>query len=207
MKKKFTYDALVYGCKAFFAHLDVLFFAIVSCLALFIGLLAALVAVPLSIRAIIGAGSVPLFMQFFTVFSIVAILSIAGWLTFALDALYLQLGIEDDGRVATMFSLPIHQIMQAIVAWILYNVIGLLGLLLGVVPGVIWFMRAAFYPWIIIQKDITAIEALKESFYDSRPYNWQLFGLLIATLLLSSIPVVGSIIGNLAYVYVYKKIF
>jgi hypothetical protein len=206
MKKRFTYNAIVCGCKAFLDYLNVIFFGVMTSIGLFLLFLAGIVGAALSARAFIPEDMIPFFMQIFTILGIALSIIAAGWLTLALDKLYLLIVDGNTVHVRAMFSLTLRQIISGIGAWVLYNGIGFIGIICGVIPGIIWFMRAAFYPWLVIEKNMGAIASLKESFKISSGHNGQLFGLLVVTSLLACIPVIGSVIGALAYVYVYKKV-
>jgi len=95
---------------------------------------------------------------------------------------------------------------------ILYALIVFGGTLLFVVPGVIWALKYEFYGYLIVDKGLGPVEALKESGRLTQGVKWQLFGL---GLVLMAIQLIGFIcfvvgllvtipIGMLAVTRVYR---
>lgn len=65
------------------------------------------------------------------------------------------------------------------VASFLYGIAVALGLLLLVIPGIFVAIRFQFYPYFIIEGHLSSFDALQQSFYLTRNYNFELllFGL------------------------------
>jgi uncharacterized membrane protein len=88
------------------------------------------------------------------------------------------------------------------------------GLILLIVPGIIAMIGLMFAPYLVIDKDMGTIEALKKSWEMSRGNRWSIFGLILALLVLNIIGMIALGVGllvtipvsSLAMVYVYRTL-
>lgn len=101
-----------------------------------------------------------------------------------------------------------------LVGYILYKLIVLAGLILLIVPGIIWAIKFYYFPYFIVDKKMGSIQALKESSRITSSSKWNLFLLF---LLLGLINIAGALffgIGLLATIptsmvaiaFVYHKL-
>jgi hypothetical protein len=67
---------------------------------------------------------------------------------------------------------------------ILYAIIVILGLFLFIIPGIILAIRFYFFNYLIIDKKIKPVQALKQSFILTRKNTWNLFSFFLVVLLL-----------------------
>ncbi len=97
---------------------------------------------------------------------------------------------------------------------ILIALIFLLGLLLFIIPGIIWLLMFFFAPYLIIDKNIGVIDALKKSRQMTKGSRWRL---LLAVIILFFINILGILafgIGLLitspltliTYAYLYRQL-
>jgi len=101
-----------------------------------------------------------------------------------------------------------------IVGNIVYVFIVFAGLALFIIPGIIWGIKFMFWPYLIIDKGLGPIEALKESSKITYGNKWNLFlfGILLA--LIQLLGLIALIVGlfatipttMMAFVFVYKKL-
>jgi uncharacterized membrane protein len=80
------------------------------------------------------------------------------------------------------------------------GVLTLLGLILLIIPGLIVIRRYFLAPYVMIDKDLSISEAMKESARLSKPhsgYIWSIIGVTILLSLPSIIPVLGTVIAFL----------
>lgn len=97
---------------------------------------------------------------------------------------------------------------------ILYSMIVMGGVILLIIPGIIWAIRFQYYNYFIVDKGLGPIEALKQSWRITRGNAWNLFtfGLLLG--LLSIAGALALVIGLLftvpttmvAMAYVFRKL-
>jgi len=104
--------------------------------------------------------------------------------------------------------------VRYVVAAILYGLIVLGGLILFIIPGIIWAIQFRFYALLIVDKKLGPIEALKASSRMTRGVKWQLLGLVIVLFLIQILGFLALIVGlfvtvplaELAVIYVYEKL-
>ena len=80
-------------------------------------------------------------------------------------------------------------------AWILYFLICLGGIFLLIFPGVIWGIKFVFYPYLIVDKKLKAIEALKESAKLTEGFKWDIFGFAIVVSIINILGILLFLIG------------
>lgn len=73
-------------------------------------------------------------------------------------------------------------------AMVLYFLVVVAGILLFIIPGIIWGLRFKFVPWLIVDKKIGAIEAFRASAKITNGNMWSVF-LMVA--LLKTISIIG----------------
>jgi uncharacterized membrane protein len=120
---------------------------------------------------------------------------------------------KDKGKLNDLFSCA-HLLWRFILASIIYFFIVLGGFILLIVPGIIWGIKYQYYTYLIIDKNMKPMEAIKKSGEITAGNKWNLF---VFGLLLSLINLLGFIclfIGlfatipatMMATVYVYRKL-
>lgn len=161
---------------------------------------------------------------------------IAGWLgglhwilgiIFTLAAFlavtYLSLGFAKimlkivDGQKASfgdLFARDLNVVTNFILTSLLYSSIVSVGLLLLIVPGVIFGLKFLFAPLLAIDKGLGPIEALKQSSAMTDGVKWDLIGFYQVISLVISIGVAALFVGILvalptsilALLYVYRNL-
>lgn len=117
------------------------------------------------------------------------------------------------GEIKDLFS-QIHLFFKFLLSSICYGLIVALGLILLIVPGIIWAIKYQFFGYLIIDKGMGPIQAIKES--GKITYGAKT-DLLLFDLVLLGINILGAIallIGlfatiptsMVAYAYVYRKL-
>ena len=104
--------------------------------------------------------------------------------------------------------------LDYLVGSLLYGLIVLGGLILLIVPGIIWAIKYSMFGYLIIDKDMKPVESLKKSGEITMGYKWQLFllGLLFAGITLlgalaCGIGLFAAIPTTLvAHAYVYRRL-
>lgn len=97
---------------------------------------------------------------------------------------------------------------------LVYGLIVVLGYLLFIIPGIIWQIKYGFYQYLIIDKNMGPIEAIKESGKMTYGFKWKIFflqlsilGICLVGLLFFGIGVlVAYPVSLLMMVYVYRKL-
>jgi uncharacterized membrane protein len=78
------------------------------------------------------------------------------------------------GKLSDLFS-AFHLLIKYILASILYFLIVLGGVILLIIPGVIWALKFMLYPYFIIDQGLGPIKALKASANATDGAKWDLF--------------------------------
>lgn len=102
--------------------------------------------------------------------------------------------------------------LNYLLATILFVVAVIVGLILLIVPGIILAIKMGFYPYLIVDKEMGPIDALKESMNLTKGNCWNLFllwFLVLGVLLLGILALfVGIIVAIpviwMAYIFVYR---
>ncbi|MFA5156931.1 MAG: DUF975 family protein [Candidatus Omnitrophota bacterium] len=95
-----------------------------------------------------------------------------------------------------------------------YNAVSLAGLLLLIIPGVIWMVQFGFYGYFIVDKGSGPIEALKKSSAITKGVKWDLilfglafFGINLAGILALGIGILVTLpVTMLATAFIYRKL-
>lgn len=82
-----------------------------------------------------------------------------------------------------------------------------LGLLLLIVPGIIFALMFAFAPLIVIDRGLDPIEALKESKRITEGHRWQLLGLALLSTLIVLLGLLAAVVGVLVSIPVVSLAF
>lgn len=99
-------------------------------------------------------------------------------------------------------------------ASLLVGLIVIVGLILLIVPGIIWGLRYAFVPYLIIDRKLPVMDALRESARITLGHKWQLLGLVIVFALLNILGAIALLVGllvtipvtMLAFVHTYRTL-
>lgn len=87
-----------------------------------------------------------------------------------------------------------------LIASILVGLIVVAGIILLIVPGIIWALRFMFVPYLIIDRKLDVSAAMRESSRITLGHKWQLLGLVVVLGLLNILGLLALIIGLLVTV-------
>lgn len=146
------------------------------------------------------------------------IIDIASWVLqlvigMGLIRIALRLYGNEKGEFADLFScFPLF--FKYLFSSILYGLIVLGGMILLIIPGIIWAIKFQFFTYFIVDKELGPIEALKRSSAITKGAKWDLFffGLLLG--LINLLGALGLLIGlfvtipttMVATAFVYRKL-
>ncbi len=129
----------------------------------------------------------------YTLFVIAHIFLIAVVLGLVLGFMRIVLDVVDTGsstvsRILSCF----HMVFRFFVASIMGIIVICFGLILFIIPGIILMLRLRFFPYYIIDKNMGALDSLKESYRATKGLVWDLLGLnIVAAVIVSLIPFFG----------------
>ncbi len=93
-----------------------------------------------------------------------------------------------------------HPFWKFVGSSILVGVIVIVGLILLIVPGIIWALRYLFVPYLVIERKLAPFEALKESARITYGHKWQLLGLLALIVFINILGAILLLVGLLVSV-------
>lgn len=117
------------------------------------------------------------------------------------------------GKIADLFSC-FHLFFKYLLGSVVYGLIVLAGLILLIVPGIIWAIKFQFFGYFIVDKKLDPIESLKQSAKITKDAKWTLFlfGLLLGLInflgaLLFLVGLFATVPATMmARVFVYRKL-
>jgi uncharacterized membrane protein len=139
-------------------------------LALFlIGIIYFVISLPFSIIQWITGGYFPLsFLSIAYSFLIVAPVS------YGLSFAFLKAAREDKVEIQDMFA-GFKNYWNAVAASILVSIIVVIGFILLIVPGIFLACKLVFVPYLVVDRKMRAIDAIKESWRMTSGHAWKVF--------------------------------
>jgi len=127
-------------------------------------------------------------------------------------AIALDVYDTNQGKVETLWS-RFNLVLTGFCAWTLYCTMMWIGFLFFIVPGIIVLLRFGFFPFLIIDKHLSIIDSLKQSYEITREHIWDLFAFWVVIKIImyvGSLTYIGIIVtwplSTLAYAYVYRQL-
>lgn len=140
-------------------------------LGLVVGVLAFSFLVNMFSSAILGAtqDSMPL-----SILANLIVLLVGGLLYLGVLSIAFKLYDGKPALFTDIFSQP-DKVLRYIVASILYGLTVFLGLLLLIVPGLIWAIKFQFFNYFLVDRNLGAVEALQASSKVTTGHKWHIF--------------------------------
>ncbi|MFC2056696.1 hypothetical protein ACFLTO_03900 [Chloroflexota bacterium] len=113
----------------------------------------------------------------FTILSFLGIvysILIAGPVDYGVSFAYLKAARRDKLEIKNMFE-AFENYWNAVLANILVGAIVLIGMMLLIVPGIIFACKLAFTPFLVVEWKMDAITAVKESWRLTNGHAWKIF--------------------------------
>jgi len=101
-------------------------------------------------------------------------LLIMGPLSFGIGFAHLKAARGDQVEIKDMFG-AFKNYWNAVLAGFLTNTISAIGLVLLIVPGIIFTCKLAFTPYLVVDRKMGAIEAVKKSWRMTGGHSWKVF--------------------------------
>jgi hypothetical protein len=114
-----------------------------------------------------------------------------GPISYGVDWVYLKAVRKEKINIKDMFSVFERNYWNAVLANLLTGVIIGFGIIMLIVPGIIFACRLAFVPYLIIDQKMDVIDALKTSWDMTRGHGWSIFfiGLLAIPVVIAGLMV------------------
>jgi len=108
-------------------------------------------------------------------FGIVYGIFVAGPISYSVKLVFLKAVRGERIEIKDMFSVFQKNYWNAVVANIVVGVIIGLGIVMLIVPGIIFACRLAFVPYLVMDHNMDVMDALRTSWDMTRGYGWQIF--------------------------------
>lgn len=120
-------------------------------------------------------------------------LLILGPVSFSLAFATLQVVRENRFKLDPAFDVFKKNYFNLLLANLLQSVIVGIGMVFLIVPGIIFAVRLAFVPYLVTEKSMDAVEAVKASWKMTGPYAWRIFfmGLLAIPIAIGGLILLG----------------
>jgi hypothetical protein len=115
------------------------------------------------------------FMVPMVLFGIAYGIFVAGPIGYGTKWVYLKAVRGERIEIRDMFVVFQKNYWNAVIANIVVGVIVGLGIVMLIVPGIIFACRLAFVPYLVVDRDMDVMDALRVSWDMTRGYGWQIF--------------------------------
>ncbi len=140
---------------------------------------------------------------------------IAGPIGMSADWIFLKAVRREKIEIKDMFAVFERNYWNAVIAGLVTTIIIVLGVCMLIVPGIFFACRLAFVPYLVIDRKMEALEALKASWAMTKGHGWTIFfmGFLAIFIFLAGIIAlfVGAIISAMwisaAFAVLYHSVY
>lgn len=119
--------------------------------------------------------------------SLFVALILLAWIITATAAITLEVYDKGKGSV-TLFFNTLYFVPKILIATIIFFFVLFIGLILFVIPGIVWAVRSGPVFYLIVDKNAGVIEAFQKSFLITKGYFWPLLGWNMFYFLIRSMP-------------------
>lgn len=146
------------------------------------------------------------------------LIKIIGWIlsiivSLGLVKIVLRFADNSRGKFTDLFS-QYRLFFKYLFGSILYGLIVLGGMILLIIPGIIWAIKFRFFDYFIVDKGLGPIEALKRSSAITRGVKWNLFVFILLLIVINLVGILCLFIGLFATIptamvamaFVYRKL-
>ena len=111
-------------------------------------------------------------------------LLVAPVVTYGGNWMYLRFMRDERPNVADLFIGFRRDYLNIVLANLLvYAIVGI-GVLLFLVPGIIFACRLTFVPYLVMDKGLDPVAAIEKSWFMTRGHGWRIFGMFLLSILL-----------------------
>ena len=107
-------------------------------------------------------------------FGFVYSILISGPIDYGMSFAYLKAARGEEVKIKDMFHV-FNNYWNAVLAILLVSIIVLIGFILLIVPGIVFACKLAFTPYLVVDRKMDVIGAIKESWAMTKGYSWKVF--------------------------------
>jgi len=113
---------------------------------------------------------------------------VVGPIEYGVSFACLEAARSDKLKIGNMFE-AFRNYWNSVLANLLVGAIGIVGFILLVIPGIIFLCKLAFIPYLVVDRRMPVIEAVKESWRMTNGHAWTVFFIGLAATLIMVIPI------------------
>jgi len=113
---------------------------------------------------------------------------------YGVSYLFLKTARGEEFEIRTIIS-PYNRIVDVVFSQILLFGIVAIGFVMLIIPGLIFMIRLAFVPYLVMDKGLDAVGAIKASWKMTSNYGWTIFGMAILAIFIFFGGVLFFIVG------------
>ena len=140
---------------------------------------------------------------------------ISGPIGYSVNWVFLKAVRREKIEIKDMFAVFERNYWNAVIAGLVTTIIIVIGLIMLIVPGIIFACRLAFVPYLVIDEKMEAMEALKASWAMTKGHGWTVFfmGLLAFLIVIAGLIVLifGVLISvmwiSAAFAILYNAVY
>lgn len=117
-------------------------------------------------------------------------------LEFGSSMLYLKAARDQDFHIREI-RVGFYYYWNTILARILVTVIIVLGFFMLIIPGIVFAIRLAFVRYLVVDRGLDPVEAVKTSWKMTAPHAWTIFGMALLTIPLVMFGLIALVVGVL----------
>jgi uncharacterized membrane protein len=95
------------------------------------------------------------------------------------DFMYLRYMRDEPGEVVEMFAGFRNNYLNIVLAHLLVVAIVIMGVILLIVPGIVFAVRLSFVPYLVMDKGLEPVQAVEKSWSMTRGHSWAIFRLFL----------------------------
>lgn len=128
--------------------------------------------------------------------------------------LFLKAIRDEEADLRLLFEGFKNKYTKIVLANLIVVALGVLGLILLIVPGIIVFVRLAFVPYLVMDKDLEPMQAVEKSWQLTRGHGWKIFGMAILSFFIFIAGILVFFVGvfisvmwiNAAFATIYQSV-
>ncbi len=120
---------------------------------------------------------------------------VAGPISFSAKQIFLKAVRGEKFDIKEVFSCFGPRYLDIMMANLIIRVIIIVGLILFIIPGIIFAVRLSFVPFLVTDKEMNATEAIQTSWKMTKEYAWDIFFIGVVAFFLMILGIILLIVG------------
>lgn len=128
-------------------------------------------------------------------------------ITYGEKYLFLKGMRDEETEIKVLFDGFRSKYLQIVLANLIVVALTVIGLVLLIVPGIIVACRLAFVPYLVMDKDLEAMQAVEKSWQMTRGHGWKVFWMAIVSIFVVIAGIFAFFVGVIISIMWYHSAF